>query len=145
MEPRALRHLVTRTGNLLFKAVIPLPFVVVLAACATATSSKAPSEVQPRDSVSTCESLPLTKTEWALPAKATKQLWSDCYESGSAWRSPEAVFLCPSIPLVPVMGAAIAGLGTPMFLTIDLLTHRNRCPAGEQTETDAESNTGARR
>src|SRR2546422_418728 len=145
MEPRKLGHLVPRTGSSLCKAAISLPFAVVLGACATATSSKAPSEGQPRDSVSTCESLPLTKTEWALPAKATKQLWSDCYESGTAWRSPEAIFLCPSIPLVPVMGVAIVGLGTPMFLTIDLLTHRKRRPAGMQTKTDAEPNTGGRR
>jgi hypothetical protein len=122
MEARKLGHAVSRTGAMLCKAVMSLSIALSLGACATATGPKASDEVEPRVSVSKGESLSLTKTMWALPVKQTKQLWSDCFESGSAWHSPEAVFLCPGIPLLPVMGVAIVGLGTPMWITLDLLT-----------------------
>jgi len=121
MEARNVGHPVSRTGGMQCKAVMSLSIALSLGACATATRPKASDDVEPRVSVSRADSLSLTKTMWGLPAKQTKQLWSDCF--GSRGRlGPEAIFLCPGIPLVPVMGVAIVGLGTPMWITIDLLT-----------------------
>ena len=78
----------------------------ISANCATGTRSRGES---------------LTKTMWTLPVKQTKQLWSDCFGSEGGL-GPEAIVLCPGVPLVPVMGVAIVGLGTPMWIALDLLT-----------------------
>jgi hypothetical protein len=121
MEARMVGHPVSRTGGMLCKAVISMSIALSLGACATATRPMVPADVEPPVPVSRGESLRMTKMMWALPVKQTKQLWSDCFGSGGGL-GPEAIFLCPGIPLVPVMGVAIVGLGTPMWITFDLLT-----------------------
>jgi hypothetical protein len=124
METRMVGRPASRIGGILFKAVMSLSIALSLGACATATRPKAADNVNPPVPVSNGESLSMTKKMWALPVKQTKQVWSDCFETGNAWRHElgAAIFLCPGIPLVPVMGVAIAGLGTPMWITIDVLT-----------------------
>lgn len=131
MEPRRLGHVIPQSRSPLCKAVLSLPFAVVLGACATATSFNAPREDQPRDSVSTCHSFPMTKSMWTLPTKITKQAWSEC--------GAGVISACLAIPFAPIVGVVGAVVVTPIALTADLLMHSDRCPAGTQTNTDAES------
>jgi hypothetical protein len=123
------------------KTIIIAALTLMLNACATQKIKTIPQSEYLPDTIKgmACEEFvryPIaTRGVWSGYFPMLTGLWSDCFETGAAWKDPNtflyAPFICPFYPAYPFYGAFLFGaVSIALMPTVDLMLifFHKKCP-----------------